>query len=155
MQRRSTMYQCIGVFASHWSTVSCVRAVKWTAWHLHLQPLGLNKGRSLTAFPTQLSPFSCGFHSCFQLPVPVYRMCTMRRHLGRVHSFVFLIFSPPISAFFSQTSPDPSGITIRQLQPSTNRLSFSVTPSILEISAPICSHTWGFKFCSDRSFYPC
>lgn len=92
--------------------VSCVRAAKWAAWHLQLQPLGLNKGRSLAAFPTQLSPFSRGFHSCFVRPVPVYWVHTMRRHLGRVHSFVFSIFPPRfwLPFFYSppQTSPGPT-----------------------------------------------
>ena len=95
--------------------MSCVRAVKWAAWHLQLQPLGLNKGRSLAAFPTQLSPFYHGFHSCFVLSVSLslYRVHTMRRHLGRVHSSVFSIFSPcfwlpAIFFFFLLSSTDQS-----------------------------------------------
>lgn len=81
--------------------VSCARGVKWAAWHLQLQPLGLNKGRSLAAFPTQLSPFYHGFHSCFISSVSLHRVHTMRRHLGRVHSSVFSIFFPPVSGYFS------------------------------------------------------
>lgn len=98
--RRSTgsisLYRCgvyIGLFAML-VDVSCVRGVKWAAWHLQLQPLGLNKGRSLAAFPTQLSPFYHGFHSCFISSVSLHRVHTMRRHLGRVHSSVFSIFFP-------------------------------------------------------------
>lgn len=112
--------------------VSCARGVKWAAWHLQLQPLGLNKGRSLAAFPTQLSPFYHGFHSCFISSVSLHRVHTMRRHLGRVHSSVFSIFFPPVSGYFSfllsffsssfallpQTSPSPTGTRrIRRLQP--------------------------------------
>lgn len=129
--RRSTgsisLYRCgvyIGLFAML-VDVSCVRGVKWAAWHLQLQPLGLNKGRSLAAFPTQLSPFYHGFHSCFISSVSLHRVHTMRRHLGRVHSSVFSIFFPSCFwlllfsslLFFSsssfallpQTSPSPTG----------------------------------------------
>lgn len=108
-----------------WPNVSCVRAVKWAAWHLQLQPLGLNKGRSLAAFPTQLSPFYHGFHSCFVLSVSLslYRVHTMRRHLGRVHSSVFSIFSPCfwLPAIFFALLHRPVPVrrepTIRRLQP--------------------------------------
>lgn len=120
-----------------WPNVSCVRAVKWAAWHLQLQPLGLNKGRSLAAFPTQLSPFYHGFHSCFVFSVSLslYRVHTMRRHLGRVHSFVFSIFSPcfwlPAIFFFCsppQTSPSPTG---------TNDSSVATHSQILPASSSI------------------
>lgn len=90
----------IGLFAMP-VDVSCARGVKWAAWHLQLQPLGLNKGRSLAAFPTQLSPFYRGFHSCFISSVSLHRVHTMRRHLGRVHSSVFSIF---FSLLFLATS---------------------------------------------------
>lgn len=90
----------IGLFAMR-VDVSCARGVKWAAWHLQLQPLGLNKGRSLAAFPTQLSPFYRGFHSCFISSVSLHRVHTMRRHLGRVHSSVFSIF---FSLLFLATS---------------------------------------------------
>lgn len=123
----------IGLFAMP-VDVSCARGVKWAAWHLQLQPLGLNKGRSLAAFPTQLSPFYRGFHSCFISSVSLHRVHTMRRHLGRVHSSVFSIFFPSCFwlllfsslflfssssfALLPQTSPSPTGTRrIRRLQP--------------------------------------
>lgn len=138
--RRSTgsisLYRCgvyIGLFAML-VDVSCVRGVKWAAWHLQLQPLGLNKGRSLAAFPTQLSPFYHGFHSCFISSVSLHRVHTMRRHLGRVHSSVFSIFFPscfwlllfssllffflpPLSLSSRRPVPVRREPTIRRLQP--------------------------------------